>query len=200
MLDRAPNTPLAYLTYFRGVTRTPTNLFNVCWGSWPCPSFLLLSGLVKSLFFLNCRSSHRRCSIKENILKSFANFTGKHLCQSLYFDKVPSLRPVILLKKRLWQIFFLWILGNFLENLFYRPLLNDCFCNCFGTLRFWMTVWGQGIPSARYSNLVKSFSLRSLLFYKAQNYNSIVDDCHIYIILWWIHKMYEILHKRFNKQ
>ena len=34
------------------------------------------------------RSSHRRCSIKIGVLKNFVKFTGKHLCQSLYFNKV----------------------------------------------------------------------------------------------------------------
>ena len=31
------------------------------------------------------RSSHQRCSIKKGALKNFAKFTGKHLCQSLFF-------------------------------------------------------------------------------------------------------------------
>ena len=30
------------------------------------------------------------------ILKNFAKFTGKHLCQSLFFNKVTGLRPVML--------------------------------------------------------------------------------------------------------
>ena len=33
------------------------------------------------------RSSHQRCSIKKGALKNFAKFTGKHLCQSLFFNK-----------------------------------------------------------------------------------------------------------------
>ena len=32
------------------------------------------------------RNSHRRCSIKKGVLKNFAKFTGKHLCQSLFFN------------------------------------------------------------------------------------------------------------------
>ena len=36
------------------------------------------------------RSSHPRCSIKKGVLKNFAKFTGKHLCQSLFFNKVDS--------------------------------------------------------------------------------------------------------------
>ena len=34
------------------------------------------------------RSSHQRCSVKKGVLKNFAKFTEKHLCQSLYFNKV----------------------------------------------------------------------------------------------------------------
>ena len=38
------------------------------------------------------RSSHRRCSVDKGVLKSFTKFTGKHLCQSLFFNKVAGLR------------------------------------------------------------------------------------------------------------
>ena len=34
------------------------------------------------------RSSHQRCSVKKGVLRNFAKFTGKHLCQSLFFNKV----------------------------------------------------------------------------------------------------------------
>ena len=27
-----------------------------------------------------CKSSHQTCSVKQGVLKNFANFTGKHLC------------------------------------------------------------------------------------------------------------------------
>ena len=51
----------------------------------------------------NCRSSHRKCSLKKSVLKSFSKFTGKYLCQSLFFNKVAGLRRVtLLLKRRLW--------------------------------------------------------------------------------------------------
>ena len=39
------------------------------------------------------------------VLKNFVKFTGKKLCQSPFFNKVAGLRPVTLLKKRLWQMF-----------------------------------------------------------------------------------------------
>ena len=31
------------------------------------------------------RSSHWRCSLIKGVLRNFAKFTGKHLCQSLFF-------------------------------------------------------------------------------------------------------------------
>ena len=58
------------------------------------------------------RSSHQRCSMKKGVLRNFAKFTGKHLCQSLFLNKVAGLRsllqknlwhPATLLKKRLWH-------------------------------------------------------------------------------------------------
>ena len=49
------------------------------------------------------RSSHRSCSVRKGVLKNFAKFTGKHLCQSLFFNKVAGLRPVTLLKRRPWH-------------------------------------------------------------------------------------------------
>ena len=47
------------------------------------------------------RSSHQRCSLTKGVLKNFAKFRGKHLCQVLFFIKVAS--PTTLLKKRLWH-------------------------------------------------------------------------------------------------
>ena len=40
------------------------------------------------------RSSRPDVFYKKGVLGNFAKFTGKHLCQSLYFNKVAGLRPV----------------------------------------------------------------------------------------------------------
>ena len=48
----------------------------------------------------------QRCSMKKGVLRNFTKFTGKHLCQSLFFNKVAVLRPANLLKKGLWQSCF----------------------------------------------------------------------------------------------
>ena len=34
----------------------------------------------------------QRCSVKKGVLKNFAKFTGKHLCESLFFNKAAGLR------------------------------------------------------------------------------------------------------------
>ena len=41
----------------------------------------------------NSRSRHQRCSMQKGVRRNFTKFKGKHLCQSLFFNKVTSLRP-----------------------------------------------------------------------------------------------------------
>ena len=52
----------------------------------------------------------------ECVLENFAKFTGKHLCQSLFFNKVAGLRPATLLKKRLWHRCFPVNFAKFLRT------------------------------------------------------------------------------------
>ena len=40
--------------------------------------------------FSKFRSSHRRCSVRKSVFRNFEKFTGKHLCQSLFFIKLQS--------------------------------------------------------------------------------------------------------------
>ena len=61
--------------------------------------------LRKPLKNITHRNSHQRCSVRKSVIRSFAKFTGKHLCQSLFFNKVAGLRPANLFKKRLTQVF-----------------------------------------------------------------------------------------------
>ena len=46
------------------------------------------------------RSRRNRSTIK--VFLKFRKVTGKHLCQSLFFNKFAGLRPATLLEKRLW--------------------------------------------------------------------------------------------------
>ena len=67
----------------------------------------------------------QRCSVKKGVLRNFTKFTGKHLCQSLFFNKVASLRPATLFKKRLWHRCFPVDFVKFLRTTFYTS--GGCF-------------------------------------------------------------------------
>ena len=64
------------------------------------------------------RTSHQRCSLKKGVLRDFAKFTGKQLCQNLFFNKVAALMPATLLKKELWHRYFPVNFAKFLKTPF----------------------------------------------------------------------------------
>ena len=69
---------------------------------WSCNislSNFIHTGVIKLKRIL-WRSSHHRYSVKKGVLRNFAKFTGKHLCQRVFFNKVAGLRPSTLLKKK----------------------------------------------------------------------------------------------------
>ena len=66
-----------------------------------------------------CRSSRLEVFCKKGVLKDFTKFTEKHLCQSLFLSKVAGLRPVTLLKKRLWHRYFPANFAKFLKTPFF---------------------------------------------------------------------------------
>ena len=82
------------------------------------PSLLATMAFNLSGFKILFRSSHQRWSIIKGVLRNFAKFTGKHLCQSLFFNKVAGLRPGTLLKKGLWHRCFPVNFAKFLRTLF----------------------------------------------------------------------------------
>ena len=65
---------------------------------------------------------------KKGVLK-----TRKHLCQSLFFNKVAGLRPAILLERDSGTGVFRWVLWNLQEQLFYRTSMDD-----------WVICWTRG--------------------------------------------------------
>ena len=69
--------------------------------------------------------------MKKGVLTNFAKFTGKHLCQGLFFNKVAGLsfviklhRPATLLKAKAFSCEFYEISKN---SFFYRTFMDDCF-------------------------------------------------------------------------
>ena len=62
----------------------------------------------------------QRCSVRKGIPRKFEKLTGKHLCQSLFFNKVACLRPATLLKKRLWHMCLPVNFAKFLRTTFWQ--------------------------------------------------------------------------------
>ena len=62
--------------------------------------------LNSSFFIIFFRSSHPEVFCRKGGPKNFVKFTGKHLCQSFFFNKIAGLRPATLLGKRLWHRYF----------------------------------------------------------------------------------------------
>ena len=83
------------------------------------------------------RSSRLEVFCKKGLLKNFANFTGKHLCQSLFFNENAGLSPATLLKKRLWHKCFLVNFANSLGT----PFLYNSASGCFWTLNKRINEW-----------------------------------------------------------
>ena len=101
--------------------------------------------------YLRYRSSHQGCSMKNSVLRNFTKLTGKHLCQSLFFNKVVGLRPATLLKKRLRHRCFLVNFAKFLRT----PFLHN-------TGRLLLEIQITGVENSRH----KSGFLYTLTVYK----------------------------------
>ena len=79
---------------------------------------------INNSHYRKIRSSRLEEFCKKSVLRNFAKFTGKHLCQSLIFNKVAGLRPGTLLKKRLWHSCFLVNFAKFLGAPFFTEHLR----------------------------------------------------------------------------
>ena len=73
---------------------------------------------------ISSRSSHLEVFCRKGILTNSAKFTGKHLFQSLLFNKVAGLGPATLLKKRLWHRCFPANFAKFLRTPFFTEHLR----------------------------------------------------------------------------
>ena len=88
---------------------------------------LIMKYLKKWQLFINIfyfRSSRPDMFCKKGVLENFAKFYGKHLCQSLFFNKVAALRPATLLKKRFWDRCFPVNFTKFLRTPFFTEQLR----------------------------------------------------------------------------
>ena len=73
--------------------------------------FVFISSFVsfKYIYFFDVARNHRSSGpevlCKKGVPRNFAKFTGKHMCQSLFFNKVGGLRLATSLKRDLAQVF-----------------------------------------------------------------------------------------------
>ena len=109
--ERASKGPLNWLT-------TPSN--NSC-------QKLVFYSFLSAADLQATRSSHREVFCKKVVYKSFERFTGKHLCRSLFFNKVAGLRPFIK-KEALAQVFSCEFYEISENTFFYRAPPSGCFC------------------------------------------------------------------------
>ena len=75
------------------------------------------------------RSSHWRCSVRKGVLRNFAKFTGKHLCQSLFLNKVAGSGCSFIKKETLSHMFsceFCEISLNTFFTEHIRTAASDC--------------------------------------------------------------------------
>ena len=81
-------------------------------------------------WYYSFKSSRPELFCKKGVLKNFTKFRGKHLCQSLFFNKVADLSPTTLLKKRLWHRCFPVNFSKFLRTPFFSlNTSGGCFCS-----------------------------------------------------------------------
>ena len=76
--------------------------------------------LLLTLTILTKPSEQNSEAAAGGVLKIFSNFTGKHLCWSLFFTKFQAFRHATLLKRDSYTGVFLWNLRNSKEHLFRR--------------------------------------------------------------------------------
>ena len=93
--------------------------------------------LINNLFIVKQPSVR---SVRKGVLRNFAQFTGKHLCQSLIFNRVAGLRSAILLKKKLWHKCFPVKFAKFLRTPFLQnPSASDWSYGFIGNVR--LSLW-----------------------------------------------------------
>ena len=87
-------------------------------------SYIVRIPLHLKRHYLTCRRSCLEAFCGKGILRNFARFAGKYLCQSPVFNKVVGLRPATLLKQRFWHRYYLVSFVKFLRTPFFKEHLR----------------------------------------------------------------------------
>ena len=126
--------------------------------------------LCESRGFKIARSSHLRCVNKKCVFKNFAKLTGNHLLRSLFFNNAFKIFFSNVFFKISYTGFFLSVLRNFWEHLFYRILPGDC---------FWIAL------------MVKKFNYVLLIFLNLQLYHAPPE----WSLLFWCNEEHLLMKK-----
>ena len=99
-------------------------LLLTCTDVLTCKTVLMMAmTLISSPLMTKLEKQPLEVFCRKGDLTSFAKFTGKHLCQSLFFNKVACLRPATLLQRKLWLRCFPVIFAKFLRTPFFKKHL-----------------------------------------------------------------------------
>ena len=120
--------------------------FRKYFSSWKRIKVVFLLFLILSFTFIfatsrtkprdQFRSSHQEVFFEKVVPRNFVKFTGKQLCQRLFFNKVA--RPTTLLKKSLWHRYFPVNFAKFLRTpSYYRSPPVAAFVNFYEIKSFW---------------------------------------------------------------
>ena len=121
-------------------------------------------------------SSHQKCSMKKSVLENFAKFSGKHMCQSLFFNKVAGLRPVNFVK---------FLRTPFLHNTSGRLHLKSLFLFEIIRIKLFLVPLGQTLqPSPNLQVNLVCWNLHLLLLGKERVWGMTYSS-HQGILLWF---------------
>ena len=99
-----------------------SRIFCEAWYQW-----IQINKYLRQMF--GCgrwRSSHQRCSIETSVLRNFTKLTGKHLCQSPFFNKVVGLSfPSIYLEDLHFKAVFKHAESPPIQNIWERDRHTD---------------------------------------------------------------------------
>ena len=118
------------------------------------PNESISSRVLCSLSMPLFRSSRPELFCRKGALRNFAKFTGKHLCQSLFFDKVEGLRPATLLKRRVWHRCFPVNFRKFLKTPFFIAMFFCIFRDLYQRYKHLLLK----VHRSQLTSLIKQFS------------------------------------------
>ena len=128
----------------------------------------------------------RRCTVKKGVLRNFANFIGKHRCQSLFFNKLAYLRPATLLKKETLGRCFFSEFCEISKNTFITEHLlataSDYFYSNFGKIQNickWIcesTICSSSVPTYNYNLWLLFLKLLDILKQRSAYQKNVIKE------------------------